>query len=109
MSKRNDTIHKIFNIVLGILYVPLSCFWFLCCMAAETALVTTDPYRIISAYIVAFAGLLSPLLAVAGLRVSGKLYRTGKIAASYILRFLPVLFFSCSCLLALLIESLGSY
>ena len=88
-------------------YVPYAIICFLLLMASETALTETDPLIIAAGYIVAYAGLFTALTAHLCLFLASKLYSRGKRAASYVVRFLPVITMSIAFTVSLVLELLA--
>ena len=106
MNNSGDQFHKGLNTALAIFYCPFSLFCMLFYMVTEIAFHETNVLILFSAYLIAHAGILTPLFSFVGIWLSNRLYHKNKIKASYVIRFLPILVMMFSLLLAFLIEFL---
>ena len=104
--KRIDRIGKIFNLILGILYIPLSLFSWLLQMASESTMSATNPLYINFINIFCVIAFLIPLLCVAGILLSIVFRRKGRSVFSFVIQFLPLVIFLLNLLLLAVAESL---
>ena len=99
--------HRILNIVLAILYLPISVFGFMMGMATEGTVGETNRLITASFYTLAYSGTLTSVTAYVGLFLSHRLFEKGKIRASHFARFGGLILLSCGFLLAFLLDWLG--
>ncbi|MBR5121600.1 MAG: hypothetical protein IKU89_03540 [Oscillospiraceae bacterium] len=91
--KKLDKIGKIFNIILGVTYIPLSLFSWLLQMASESTIDATNSIYIplINAFcVICF---IIPLLCIAGIIISVILRKKGYSKSSFIVQFIPLVIF----------------
>ena len=91
--KKIDKISTIFNIVLGVLYVPLSFFCLLLQMASDGTVGATNPLYIQMNRIFCMAVLTVPFFCVAGIILSIVFRKKGWHVWSFIIQFLPIVVF----------------
>jgi len=101
--------HHILNIVLAILYIPISFFGFLLGMATEGTIGETNPLIIASCYTVAIPGMLTPITAYGGLLLSHRLFDKGRIRESHYARFLGLIILVTACILCVLLDWLSCF
>ena len=106
IMKRLDKIGKIFNIALGILYIPLSLFCWLLQMVSESTMGANNPLYISLINIFCIIAFLIPFLCIAGICLSVILRRKEHSVLSFIIQFLPLVVFLFNLLLLAVIESL---
>ena len=99
--------HRTINIVLAVLYWPISLFGFLLGMATEGTIGETNRLIIASCYTLAHLGMLTPLAAYVGLLFSHKLFEKGSVRASHFARFLGLIVLASAILLGGLLDRLG--
>ena len=104
--KRIDRIGKIFNFILGILYIPLSLFSWLLQMASESIIDAANPLYINLINIFCVIAFLIPLLCMAGILLSIVFRRKGRSVFSFVIQFLPLVIFLLNLLLLAVAESL---
>jgi len=88
-----DKIGVVFNILLGLLYIPLSLFSLLMQMVSEALIGATNPLYIALIHISCAIFLIVSLLCPAGIIVSVVLRRKGYSRASFITQFIPLIMF----------------
>ena len=91
--KKLDKACKVFNIVLGILYVPLSLFSWLLQMASESTIGATNPLYITLIGISCVISFCIPFLCVGGMIASVKLRRKGHSKLAFGIQFIPLVVF----------------
>ena len=104
--KRIDRIGKIFNSILGILYIPLSLFSWISQMASESTMGATNPLYINFINIFCVIAFLFPLMCIAGILLSIVFRRKGRSVFSIVIQFLPLVIFLLNLLLLAVAESL---
>ncbi len=104
--KRIDRIGKFFNLIVGILYIPLSLFSWLLQMASESTMGATNPLYIYLINIFCVIAFLIPLLCIAGILLSIVFRRKGRSVFSFVIQFLPLVIFLLNLLLLAVAESL---
>lgn len=90
MNKRS-LINLIVNIVLGIVYAPVTLFSFLFLMGTEATIGETNPVLIAWTYIFSYTGFFMFLICPASILLGYLLYKKDRLIWSYIIRFLPVI------------------
>ena len=98
--------NRILNIVLGILYIPLSFFSFLSGMLSEAIIGATNPLFITLMYIFYVIALLIPVLCWVGLFLSVSFSRKGRGIHALVAQLLPLGIFLLNWLLPLAAISL---
>ena len=101
--------HRKLNIVLAILYMPISLFGFVLGMATEEAIGETNRLIIAACYSLAHLGMLSPIAVWGGLILSYRLFDKGHIVASHFARFLGLIFIAVAFFLYDLFHWLAQY
>ena len=99
--------HRVLNIILAVLYIPYA---FLCSLAGlvQDGLVNeTNLFPLVSGQIVCWCGILTALTTHLCLYLSDRLYKSGKIVTSYIVRFLPLINMTAAFLIFALAEALA--
>ncbi len=91
--KKIDKLGKIFNIILSVLYIPLSLFSWLMQMVSVDTIDATNPLYITWINIFCIISFLIPLLCIAGIVVSVLLRRKGHSVSSFIVQFIPLAVF----------------
>lgn len=91
--KKLDKLGIVFNIILGILYIPLSLFSFLMQMASEMLFDATNPVYIGLVEISCVIFLVVSLLCPAGIMASAILRIKGHSKASFVTQFIPLAVF----------------
>lgn len=91
--KMLDKISMISNIILGLLYVPLSFFCLLLQMASDGTVGATNPIYIQMNRIFCMAALTVPFFCVVGIVLSIVFRKKGCHVWSFIIQFLPIVVF----------------
>ena len=91
--KKIDKLGRMFNIILTVLYVPLSLFSWLMQMVSVDTIDATNPVYITWINIFCIISFLIPLLCIAGIVVSVLLRRKGHTVPSFIVQFIPLAVF----------------
>lgn len=91
--KKLDTIGTVLNVVLGVLYCPLSVFCLFLQMASESTIDATNEVYIALVNIFCIVALIIPFLCVAGIVASVILRKKGHSILSFIIQFVPLLVF----------------
>ncbi len=91
--KRLDIWGIVFNIVLGVLYIPFSFFCFLLLMASEATIGATNPIYICMIDIFCFVDFFIPLLCLVGIALSIWFRKKGYSILSFVIQFLPLIVF----------------
>ena len=91
--KKLDKIGKIFNVILGITYIPLSLFSWLLQMASEVTMDATNSIYITLINVFCVVCFIIPLLCIAGIIVSVNLRKKGYSKSSFIVQFVPLVIF----------------
>ncbi len=107
-TKKLDRVGYIFNIVLSIVYIPISWFCWLLFMASEATIDATNPTFIILINIFCWITLLIPFLCFLGIFISVRFRKKGHSVWSFIVQFLPLIMFGMNLLLLFIAESLPS-
>lgn len=98
MNKKLDKIGKITNIILIVVYCPLMLFGFLAgFMAGETILDLASPtilQKILFVRIPNILALLGPVVVIASVLFSVRLRNTGKSVPSFIIQFIPLIYYA---------------
>lgn len=104
--KRLDKITKITNVILAVLYVPLSFYAFLCQMASEGTMGVENQLYINLITIFCIVCFFIPLLCVLGIVLSVILRHKGRSITAFIVQFLPLIVFILTMLLLFFAEGL---
>ena len=104
--KKIDKIGKKLNLILGILYVPLSLFSWLLQMASESTMSATNPLYINLINVFCVISFLIPLLCIAVILLSIVLRKKGHSVFSVVIQFLPLAIFLLNLILLAAAESL---
>ena len=91
--RKIDKFSKSSNLILCILYIPLSAFSILLSMASESTLDATNPLYINLVNIFSMIALFVPLLCIAGILISVFLRKKGRYALSIVAQFFPLVVF----------------
>jgi len=106
--KKLDKIGKIFNVILGITYIPLSLFSWLLQMASEITIDATNSLFITLIEIFCIISFIIPFLCIAGIIVSLILRKKGHSISSLVVQFLPLVIFVLNLILLCFAESIPS-
>ena len=104
--KKLDKIGAVFNIILGVSYIPLSLFSWLLQMASESTIDATNPLYITLIEIFCIISLIIPFLCIAGIIVSLILRKKGYSISSFVVQFLPLVIFILNIILLCIAESI---
>ena len=104
--KKLDKIGKIFNVILGITYIPLSLFSWLLQMASEITMEATNSIYITLINVFCVVCFIIPLLCIAGIIVSVILREKGYSKSSFIVQFVPLAIFILNIILLCIAESI---
>lgn len=103
--KKLDKIGTVFNIILGVTYIPLSLFSWLLQMASESTIDATNPLYITLIEIFCIISFIIPFLCIAGIIVSLILRKKGYSVSSFVVQFLPLVIFALNLILLYYAES----
>ena len=101
--------HQKLNMILAILYMPISLFGFVLGMATEEAIGETNRLIIAACYSLVHLGMLTPITAYSGLLLSHRLFDKGRIRESHYARFLGLIIFVTACILCVLLDWLNRF
>lgn len=104
--KKLDAICRTFNVVLSVLYVPISLFSWLLQMASEGTIDTTNPLYMNLIRIFCVIAFIVPFLCIAGIVLSVALRRKGHSVLSLCIQFIPLVVFILDLMLLAFAESL---
>lgn len=96
-----DKIGKVFNLILGVIYLPLSFFSWLMMMASELTIDVTNSLYTALIDIFCFISFLIPFLCVASIILSFVLRQKGRSIFSFVIQFLPIAVFGFNLILLL--------
>ena len=99
-------ISKAFNIVLGVVYIPLSLFSWLLQMASEGTIDATNPLYITLIEIFCIISFIIPFLCIAGIIISVIFRKKGYSKCSLVIQFLPLVIFALNLMLLCYAESM---
>lgn len=91
--KKNDRLCRLFNIVLGVAYIPFSIICFLLLMVSEATIGATNPMYIFAIDLFCGIDLAVMLLYPAGLFLSVWLRRKGYSTLSFVTQVIPLAIF----------------
>lgn len=94
-----EKISKAFNIVLGVVYIPLSLFSWLLQMASEGTIDATNPLYITLIEIFCIISFIIPFLCIAGIIISVIFRKKGYSKCSLVIQFLPLVIFALNLML----------
>ena len=101
-----EKISKVFNIVLGVVYIPLSLFSWLLQMASEGTIDATNPLYITLIEIFCIISFIIPFLCIAGIIISVIFRKKGYNKCSLVIQFLPLVIFALNLMLLCYAESM---
>lgn len=104
--KNSDKLGEIFNVILGLTYIPLSLFSWLMQMASENAMEATNPTYITLIDIFCIISAIIPLLCILGIGLSVRYRRKGHSTFSFVIQFVPLLIFILNLILLWVAESI---
>lgn len=102
--KKLNKVGYICNIVLSILYIPISFFSGLLFMVSESTIGATNQVFIILINIFCWITMLIPLFCFLGIFISVRLRKKGYSIWSFVVQFLPLIIFSMNLLLLAITE-----
>ncbi len=105
-TNKLDRVGYVFNIVLSIIYIPISFFSWLLFMASEATIGATNQVFIAMINIFCCITLVIPLLCFLGILLSVRFRRKGYSVWSFVIQFLPLILFGMNLLLLFIAESL---
>ena len=105
--KKLDKIGAVFNIILGVSYIPLSLFSWLLQMASESTIDATNPLYITLIEIFCIISFIIPFLCIVGIIVSLILRKKGCSISSFVVQFLPLVIFILNIILLCVAESIS--
>ena len=103
--KKIDKISKTSNIVLGVLYIPLSLISWLLQMVSESTMDATNPLYIGLIDTFCVVAFVIPLLCITGIVLSKVLREKGHSIWSFVIQFIPLIVFVVNLLLLVFAES----
>lgn len=104
--KKIDKLGRVFNIILGIAYIPLSLFSWLLQMVSESTIDATNPLYITLIEIFCIISFIIPLLCIVGIIISVVLRKKGYSISSVVIQFLPLAIFILNIILLCFAESI---
>lgn len=104
--KKIDKLSRLFNIILGVIYIPLSLFSWLLQMASESTTDATNPLYVSLIEIFCIISFIIPLLCIVGIIVSVILRKKGFSISSFVIQFLPLAIFILNLILLCFAESI---
>ena len=104
--KKIEKIGKVFNIVLSVVYIPLSLFSWLLQMASEGTIDATNPLYITLIEIFCIISFIIPFLCIAGIIISVIFRKKGYSKCSLVIQFLPLVIFALNIMLLCYAESM---
>ena len=104
--KKFEKAGYVLNIVLTILYIPMSLFSFLLGMLSEVVMDTTNQIFISLINISSCVAMLVPIFCFVGILFSVRCRKKGYIVWSFVLQFVPLIIFSVNLLLIYIIDVL---
>lgn len=104
--KKTEKLGRLFNLILGVIYIPLSFFSWLLQMASEGTFDANNPLYITLIEIFCFIAFIIPILCIAGILMSVILRRRGHSMLSFVIQFLPLVIFILNLILFAIAESL---
>ena len=104
--KKLDTIGTVFNVILGVLYCPLSLFCLFLQMASASTIDATNEVYIALVNIFCIVALIIPFLCVAGIVASVILRKKGHSISSFVIQFIPLAIFILNIILLCIAESI---
>ncbi|MBE7021109.1 MAG: hypothetical protein E7411_06735 [Ruminococcaceae bacterium] len=102
--KKIEKIGYVFNIILTILYIPISLFSFLLGMLSETVMDTTSQMLIRLIHISSCVAMIVPVLCFIGILFSIRCRKKGYIIWSFVLQFAPLVIFCLNFILIYIID-----
>ena len=103
--KKLDKLGRVFNIVLGIIYVPLSLFGWLMQMTSESAMDATNPLYITLIEIFCIISFIIPFLCAGCIIASVILRKKERSIGAFIVQFIPLFVFVLNMIFLCFIES----
>ena len=103
--KKLDKAGYIFNILLSILYVPISWFSWLLLMASEGTIDATNSTYIILINVFCWVSMSIPFLCFLGIFLSARLRKRSYSIWSFIVQFIPLAIFCMNVVLLFIAES----
>lgn len=97
--KKHNKIGILLNIIMGVIYVPLSIFSWLLQMASESTMDATNPVYITLVRIFCVIAFLIPFLCVAAILLSVLIRKKGHGVLSIVISFIPLMVFILNLLL----------
>lgn len=91
--KKLDKVGRVFNVILSVIYVPLSLFSWLLVMASEATIGATNPLFITLINIFCFISFVNSLLFFVGIILSVILRNKGYSVPSFVVQFIPLAIF----------------
>ena len=104
--KKLDKAGYIFNILLSILYVPISWFSWLLLMASEVTIDATNQTFIFFINVFCWITMIIPFLCFLGIFLSVRYRKKGYSVRSFVVQFLPLIIFGLNLLLLFIAERL---
>ena len=103
--KKLDKAGYIWNIILSIIYIPVSFFSWLSFMASEATIGATNQVFIAMINIFCHISLMIPLFCFLGILLSVRFRRKGYVVWSFVIQFLPLIIFGMNLLLLFIAET----
>lgn len=104
--KKIDKLGTLFNLILGITYIPLSLFSWLLQMASESTMDATNPVYITLINIFCIISFVIPLLCITGIILSVFFRKKGYSIFSFVIQFIPLLIFILNIIFLFVAESI---
>ena len=102
--KKSKKVGYVLNIILAILYIPMSLFSFLLGMVSEVVMDATNQIFISLIHISSCVAMLVPIFCFVGILFSIRCRKKGYIVWSFVLQFLPLVIFCVNLLFIHMID-----
>ena len=105
-AKKLDRVGYVFNIVLSIIYIPISWISWLFMMASEAKIDATNQTFIFLINVFCWITMIIPFLCFLGIFLSVRYRKKGYSVRSFVVQFLPLVIFGMNLLLLFIAERL---
>jgi hypothetical protein len=105
-AKKLDRVGYVFNIVLSIIYIPISWISWLFMMASEATIDATNQTFIFLINVFCWITMIIPFLCFLGIFLSVRYRKKGYSVRSFVVQFLPLIIFGLNLLLLFIAERL---
>lgn len=107
-TKKLDRVGYVFNIVLSIIYIPVSWISWLFMMASEATIDATNQTFILLINVFCWITMIIPFLCFLGIFLSVRYRKKGYSVRSFVVQFLPLIIFGLNLLLLFIVEGLAA-